>query len=490
MADQAFTTEQYFLGDFARSLFPLSTTRTLVENFSTELKDHIQTKLIGKAPGFSAQQRCYAAKRGHNLRRTVKLDPASEFFLYDVVFRNRKSFRRDHRNNRRAYGYRFASGQPESASESYTQFKTAVAAARAQQELTLKADVATYFNSIYHHDLVQTVEKLGWSEPDVNGLGQFLREINAGRSVDCLPHGLHPAKALGAEFLRFVDDSVRLKSAIGVRFLDDVHFFDADEGTLIGDLGILQELLGEKGLSLNDMKTAIGRVSEVDVPQQVDDIKRDLLRMRRHAMDVSGEDLDEELEGERIDNEQLTYLLDLLQTPDVEESDAELVLVLLRDHAEAVFDRMGYLLTQYPGLTKATYHFARLADDKAGLDGAILNFLKNSPNATEYQLFWIAKIAEDFLGQSPLMGDVVSALIDHPKATTISLAKVYEIPDKRFGLPELRNEVLRSGCSDWKAWASAMGSRSEPASGRNHLLGYFAKGSPLNALVAECVRRL
>lgn len=211
------------------------------------------------------QQRCYSAKRGYNLRRTVKLDPVAEFFIYDVVFRNRKSFRADHRTSRQSFGYRFTSGRPEGSNIAYSNYKSAIATARSTYRLTLKADIATYFNSIYHHDLVSTVREIGWADADSEALGQFLREANAGRSIDCLPHGIHPCKVLGSEFLRFVDNSYKLRSSTGLRFLDDIHLFDDSERKLTSDLIALQELLGEKGLSLNDSKTGLGAVADIEL---------------------------------------------------------------------------------------------------------------------------------------------------------------------------------------------------------------------------------
>jgi hypothetical protein len=494
MSGDLFRVEDYFLADYPRTLFPLTTTSLLVEKFSAELKEFLYNKLLCKSLGsfgFSVQQRCYSAKRTYNLRRTVKLDPVAEFFIYDIVFRNRKLFRPDYRASRKSFGYRFSSGRPESAGDAYASYKAALASARSDHSLILKADVATYFNSIYHHDLINTVRELGWADTDCEALGQFLRESNAGRSIDCLPHGLHPCKVLGSEFLRFIDNSYKVRSSVGIRFLDDIHFFDNSERTLLSDLVTLQELLGEKGLSLNDSKTEFGASSDVDLPKQVDEMKRTLLQIRRRALIVSGEAVEIESSVQvPLNSDQIGYLLNLLGTPEIEESDAELVLVLLRDHAEAVFPKMLDVLSKFPGLTKNLYHYARLATDPSGLDELVETFLQDSPNATEYQLFWLAKVAEDFLAKSPRFGDILMAIFEHPKATIISRAKVLEIPDRRFGLPELREEVLRSARSDWEAWAAATGARCQSPAGRNHLLAYFGKGSPLNSLVAECVRSL
>ena len=107
MSSQSFAVEDYFIADYPRTLFPLTTTSLLVEKFSPEIKDVLYNGLLCKtsgSSGFLVQQRCYSAKRGYSLRRTVKLDPIAEFFIYDIVFRNRKFFRSDHRPSRKSFG--------------------------------------------------------------------------------------------------------------------------------------------------------------------------------------------------------------------------------------------------------------------------------------------------------------------------------------------------------------------------------------------------
>ncbi|BAY65629.1 hypothetical protein NIES22_57360 [Calothrix brevissima NIES-22] len=46
---------------------------------------------------FVHQLHCYASKTGFHLRRTVKLDPVAELFIYNLIYRNRKTFRSDFR---------------------------------------------------------------------------------------------------------------------------------------------------------------------------------------------------------------------------------------------------------------------------------------------------------------------------------------------------------------------------------------------------------
>ena len=97
-------------------------------------------------------------------------------------------------------------------------------------------------------------------------------------------------------------------------------------------------------------------------------------------------------------------------------------------------------------------------------------------------------MAEDYLISTKRAGDLLGALYEHKSATAITKAKILEIPEKRFGLPELREEHLRTGHSDWLSWASAVGARVHPKGQRNQILKYFRKSSPImNQLIGEFV---
>lgn len=75
------------------------------------------------------------------------------------------------------------------------------------------SDVSSYFNSIYHHDLVNWFAgSKDVESADVEVFGQFMCEINAGFSIDFLPHGLYPTKMLGSHFLSYIDYSILIKS--------------------------------------------------------------------------------------------------------------------------------------------------------------------------------------------------------------------------------------------------------------------------------------
>lgn len=487
----------YLLGDYPRTLFPLSTTRVIAETWGQQVLEYVYQKVLNPAEkehSFLAQARCYSSKQGFHLRRTVKLDPVAELFIYDLVYRNRLLFRKDFSKARRSFGYRFENGEPVSATKSYAAFKAAITEARQLYPHMVTFDVAAYFNSIYHHDLVHWFSETQASSDDVEHFGQFLREVNSGRSVDCLPQGIHPCKLIGSEFLKFVDNSVKLKSEVSLRFMDDFYLFSGNEEKINSDFVAVQQLIGEKGLSVNPAKTSYEPAKTSyekeggDITTEIDAIKVSLLKVRRFFIEVSGVRIAEEEEEEGVLNEeQVEYLLDLLKNPDIEESDAELVLVLLRDHGEDVLSQLDGFLRRFPGLSRNVFHFAKHVLDKEELANVIYSFVNDESYATEDQLFWMAKLSEEFLSKTSAFRDILWSIYQHANATDISRSKILEIPEQRFGMPEVREEHLRVGKSDWPAWSSAVGCRSAPKVSRNHSLTYFGKASPMNHLIAECV---
>jgi hypothetical protein len=172
-----------------------------------------------------AQSLGYAAKHGLNLRRTVKLDPVAEYYIYNLVNRHRRHLRKPHDAKRSHFGYRFTKGAYLNPSLSYKAFKTAISKYTKKYKFFISFDVASYFNGIYHHDLAGWLLGLGAEQSDYQQFGQYLREINAGRSVDVLPQGIYPTKMIGNDFLRFVDNHHALKCKQLLRFMDDFYLF-------------------------------------------------------------------------------------------------------------------------------------------------------------------------------------------------------------------------------------------------------------------------
>jgi hypothetical protein len=77
----------------------------------------------------------------------------------------------------------------------------------------------------------------------------------------------------------------------------------------------------------------------------------------------------------------------------------------------------------------------------------------------------------------------------HPIATPIVQAKVLEIKELESGFQDIRESHLK-GSSDWRAWASIVGSALIPKAKRNQMLNYIGKASRMNGIVAAAVERV
>ena len=487
------TTKEFFEYDFNSALFPMETCRYLIGKGIVEIEAHIQRCLSkandDEAHQFLAQTRVYASKPRNHLRRTMKLDPVSEFFIYDVIFRNRSRFRKPFQNDKKHFGYRFEEGSPIPVTSSYTGFKGATIAYDAKFNHSLSFDVATYFNGIYHHDIVAWFANLGVDLDDVNALGTFFRQCNSGRSIDCLPQGIYPTKMVGNDFLRFIEQHHKIKSSAVVRFMDDFVLYSDDQGILTEDFCFIQKLLGQKGLSVNPSKSVANSVTATQVKNQIDKVRANLLAKRREAVLLTYLD---NFEAARkvyhLTNKEREYLEDLLKSQHLEEEDAELILSLFRDDPKQVQPHLPNIVTSFPHLAKNIWSFCRDIKDKEFI-GELISSAADYVGLQEYQLFWFAWMLQDYAMDTQYAPEIISKLYNHTNSSIISKAKILEISDNRFGLVELRDEHLVAGRSDWLAWASAVGHRDLVPISRNHKLEYFANSSQINYLIKSIVAR-
>ena len=492
------STREFFRTDFASTLFPLKTNQIVVETHEKEVSDYIYQQILNdKAPehNFLSQQKVYATKPKGHLRRTVKLDPVAEYFVYDIAFRNRAIFRPEVSPARRSFGYRFKDGTHIPVHVAYKEYRDCLNECTKQYKHNIQFDIASYFNSVYHHDISHWfAARSGVSDVDNNALSKFFREINSGRSVDFLPHGIYPCKMIGNEYLKFVDLSGQLKLAVLVRFMDDFTLFDNDPSVLRQDFVRIQQLLGQFALNVNPAKTyydnKAGNIQETlsALHQSLVAIVKETT-MVHTVSDVHFVEVETEVES-NLDAEQVNALLLLLKDEALEESDADLILSFLRSHSDSILDQLPVLLRRFPNLIKHIHSVCATITDKKALATVLLDYASGETFFLEYQLFWLAAIVEDHLLGHGVYGEVLMKLYDLTSDFRIARAKILEIPEQGFGLKEVRSEYLKTGQSDWLSWASAMGTRTLKTAERNYLLDYFSKASPLNHLLASCVRKL
>lgn len=507
---------KFFEGDFNASLFPLKTNLIVMQMHHCALEVYckrILSELPEDAPFcFLPQTRAYAAKPRHHLRRTLVLDPVATFYVYDLVLRNRGAFSPTNKKGRRSFGYHFDGEAPVPVHKAYEDFcQEAETSSPFMYAHSISFDIASYFNSIYHHDATNWFSTLpGVSGQDASGFGRFFREINAGRSIDFLPQGIYPTKMIGSAFLRFIDESGELKCGSLLRFMDDIHLFDDDQDVLLQDFYRVQQLLGLKALNINPTKTSFN-ADHQQVKQEASALGDELAELTgnedAHVYSASGSDTDwdddeeqddddGESEGHAVDEQgdadaaRIERLQELLVDERANENDVELILSILKDQPIELAEYIPGLLVKFPSIVKQLHKLCHAVVDKELLAKELLEIVLDEVFLIEYQLFWIAAIAEDHLSDTEAFGKLILSLYDRTGPYKIARAKILEIPDQTFGLKEIREELLKSGASDWLSWASALGTRTLNKAERNYALKYFSKGSPINQLIAECVQNM
>ena len=162
----------------------------------------------------------------------------------------------------------------------------------------------------------------------------------------------------------------------------------------------------------------------------------------------------------------------------------------MSENGEDVLEYLNVFFDKFPNLSKRVFYFCKNITDRAGLAQLILKRLEGQKVTTEEQLFWFAKISETYLFSTKEYSTILVKLLEHKYSTDISKSKVLEIPEKRFGLLDMREELLKSGRSDWLSWASATGLRKETKNNKNHLLKYFSNASQMNFIVASAIRSI
>ena len=492
------TSIKFIQNDFSSSLFPLKSNLIMAEVNGDEISEYIYNKILSdqhENDNFLPQHKVYATKpRGH-LRRTVKLDPIAEYFIYDVVYRNRSIFREQVSDTRRSFGYRFKNGAHIPVHSAYAEYKSHLHECSGAFKHNIQFDIASYFNSLYHHDLTHWfASKKGVTGVDSNAIGKYFREINSGRSVDFLPHGIYPCKMIGNEFLKFVDLSGFLKSSQMVRFMDDFTLFDNDQNVLMHDFILIQQLLGKFALNINPSKTYYdNKVGNIEltlskIKQSLTEIITDYEEYPT-ASGVTVIETNVEVEN-NLSKDQIHSLLSLLQEDTLEESDADQILRFLRSHNDSLLELFPLLLDKFPNIIKFIYSICSKITDKETLTKIIHDFLHSDVTLLEYQLFWLGAILEDYLSGIALYGESLIRIYELTANFKIARSKILEIPEQGFGFKDIRDELLKTGQSDWLSWSSAIGSRSLPPGERNYVLDYFSKGSPMNFLVASSVKKI
>ena len=468
-------TINFVLEDNKRSLFPLKSTGRYIELGADQLRNLIYKNIFDsskKSDSFSTCPIVYALKDNRHLRRMLFLDPAASFYIYDFLINNYKLFQIDTKKKKRKYyGYALKSKKSLSPFMQYHTFRKRKYELKSKYQYFAKADISNCFNSFYHHDIVSHLRS-HLPEDEAIQFGQFLREINAGTSINCFPQGIYPAKSIGNNYLSFCERSFDLKSAAIIRFLDDFFFFDNKLSVIEQDIIVLQQLLGARGLSLNEGKTKFGSKSSDFEEKKLDSIKKSLLVKREEIFSYD----ESQKENVILDSEEVEYLKNILKSRDVSEEDVELALSLFKQDEEAAEVLIDIVFNRYPNLIKDLHRHMRDIEDNGELWKAIENKI-SADFLTEYELFWLVRSIIDIYTFDEDSAELLFTIFKHPCSSPTVKAAILEFTDNRYGLEDLKLQQLRSGAEGIIASSAVAGLEKLEKSKRNQNLKYISKSS-------------
>jgi len=269
--------------------------------------------------------------------------------------------------------------------------------------------------------------------------------------------------------------------------MDDFILFSDSKDTLIKDFQVIQKGIGQKSLNLNTDKTTLFADVNISVADEIDDIKLKVMDKIYYGFG-SGIDYEEYSEIVReLSKEEIDYLIDLLNEGNSSDYEAALIIDCIYEHTTDFYNYIPDFIYKFPHLSKKIYHKCDDIENYEDLTNSLIKLVESAHSLNEYQLFWIAKLAEKYLLETEMVGNLLALIYEHKDATNISKAKILEIPELRFGMPEWREVHLKNGSSGWLSWASAVGMRKDTKQNRNYLMGYFSKVSRINKLIGDCI---
>ncbi len=340
---------------------------------------------------------------------------------------------------------------------------------------TCQADVFNCFNSFYHHRVQQFVsERVGEAEGE--RFGQYLRELNEGDSIACFPQGYYPAKALGNTYLGFLDTTRKITAPTTIRYLDDIVISGPNEHACRQHLLELQYVLDDHHLSLNDAKTQLhsGEIGEHTKP--LDMIKKRLLEKREETSSYDGDEESEEaeeVEADKLTEEEVEYLTDLVQRQNVAQEDIELALSLMEDHDGALEYLTDPIFESAPHLLRELHRFIGSNGDDDGVVREAIDSRLNGPDQpSEYDIFWMVRILLDHFDFDQDVADLIHRASKLEHATPLVRAAILESNELEHGFDDMKAGVLRNGGSLLEVSAALYGFRSVALAKRNQKYKY------------------
>ncbi len=344
------------------------------------------------------------------------------------------------------------------------------------------ADVASYFEHIDHHPIVNTLHGFGCEPVLVEAVGTLLRKWRNGVSHG-IPQGLWPSDLIGNFYLSPLDSHMILERWQYVRYVDDIRIFTKSLVDARRALLSMSRKLGALGLSLNSEKTSILPKEEFCKKLRPASEKLvDLVAKRKawmKALDPYFSEFKPSSESplEKADvNQLLEILRDATSEHPVKEGDVKFCLnSLFGINAKEARVTATNLLADYPHLTSYVVNFLASTGYDPDIGQQLVTFLSSENNLYDWQEMWILRYFFTAKGMpKDLRAFVRNIVVNRNKNNATRtmaihlLGELGELADWQSLREQVRNED-----SNWVRAYIVLGTRKLPKDDRNHVYTYW-----------------
>lgn len=367
----------------------------------------------------------------------------------------------------------------------------------------VKADVASFFERLYQHNLVNLLDGCDCDAGAVNLVEKLLKAWTE-RDSHGIPQGVFPSDFFGNFFLAGFDSDAAVRDVPSARYVDDIYLFYPDRNDARKGLVDLTRLLRNEGLGLNDRKTQIldARVllHEETETDRLFDAAREEVQGSDTGVDwygyetlwsAEGELGDEELEMMAV--EELFSSIDGVDSSTAEKIEKFCLPNLAAAMSDSAVERALKGLNDRPHLSKIYIgYLAAIASADESLAAQLERLVQDESLPYDWQLVWaVGALMRREVVEVATVNALMRLLLDGTRSA--ALRGLAAVAVGKLGHATHRRN-LRHHYSDEQAEyvrsAILYAARWFPAQERNTALGAWAGHSSTQALIAKAVRRL
>lgn len=391
-----------------------------------------------------------------------------------------------------------------SGSDSWMKMQEALINHCQSKEWAIKADIASFFERLYQHNLINLLHSCGCNSNAVSLLEKLLSSWMEKNSHGILI-GMFPSDFLGNFYLYGLDSDLFVRDTPFIRYVDDIYIFYDDKNSARKGLMDLCKTLRHEGLHLNDKKTRILESKELFVEETEidalfkdarDEIEKENINFDFYNFQVIWQERPSDDEREQIEIKAVEKLFNEVNNVDDSLADKiEKFCLPFLGYAgsEAGIEQAIRGLQEKPHLTKVyTNYLSSLAQANNEIINELESIITKNLPPYDWQILWIiASLVQVEILQTDTVNSMFRLLRD--PARSIALRALCAIAIGKHGSPGLRRNLRHfysDEPSDYVRSAILFSTRYFPSPERRTCLSAWSVHNPTNKLIASAVQKL